>query len=326
MNDYIFIGDAQITKMQFNELYNENLFINVLEVYNSASSIPLHKFWLLVKQCKVIKKTLNIIHVAISSANLFVNLKKSIESIISQNFNKNTSVKNELSLPFFYYSDIICFDANNNEVNFDILQNDTIDLIVELDKIILHSNKIFFKWKIIQTKKTTTFNTRKSLFPDDNVENNSFQRVPQQHFLQNNLVESKQICQTNPVKKQEPTVIAPKAFILTSGDLQNALLKLKKSSNDNPTKDEETIKNDVTIKIPLLKHVTTNESPNVIVNMLRHEHNTKMKEDFKTILKIHKLMMLNSKMPQILKKVLRLITNGRIIASENVNSSKNTCL
>jgi len=204
--------------------------------YNSNSDIPLQKIWIGIKLCRVIEVNTNNIIIAFSSNDKTIDLILGIENIISDRLKKDTQQTLEyktkllLSDTFFptieigYDSQTVCVEQNgcvNNKITS--IKDKNVSMILELDYVQLSTNKLFFNWKIIQSKEYELLNLNKFILDTETP-------LPIQ---QNIVLPINNKIDLNP-KSIPPAPPAPPIKIVSQSDSKNPIVSVRMV----PTKDQ----------------------------------------------------------------------------------------
>lgn len=215
------------------EIENINFFNNKIVPYNSKSKIPLHKFWVYIDKCKIVKKVSYCDHNSVIaglslSSESIVNIKSIEKSInkkliedeitrfilISKLFDSGSGVP---TLEFVIDSDTKLFCENDKKIqNIETLsQNTELSVLCELDYFLLTNNCLKTSWKAIQLKKIQSINLLESLFPKTCESDYKFQQCLQQspqQFIQ--VQQTRQTQQTQQTRVQTQTRQTQQAQLL----------------------------------------------------------------------------------------------------------------
>lgn len=307
MIDLIVEGDIYSENIRY-EIDNINYFNNKIIPYNAKSKIPLHKFWVYIDKCKIIKKNVQndfssiIIALSLSCEGIknirttekVIN-KKLIEEEITRFILISKLTDHGSGIPTFELvidDKTVLFDENDKKIQDIKTINcyDEMSALCELDYFLLTNNYLKTSWKAVQLKKIQSINLSTSLFPKynetinivnpvNNISAPQFAQQISQQIKNHQLSQSVQPTQlTESMRQIRPAQPAPaqqkKAiFVIPSpADLANALSGLKKVKPhgiDIPKKKNE----NEYLEGPQLKHVETKESN--IYQMLKDEHTEK---------------------------------------------------
>lgn len=184
MNEFVIYDTIDISDVRY-EIENINYFNNKIIPYNAKSKIPMHKFWIYIDKCKMIKNyTKNensYFLIALAPSSDTIKNIKSTEKIIN-----NKLIEDEITR-FILISKLIdtgsniptlellvdnstnLFDKNDKKIEMKNLENNTeLSLLIELDYFLLSNNYLKTYWKAVQMKIIQTINLLDSLFPTTN--------------------------------------------------------------------------------------------------------------------------------------------------------------
>lgn len=308
--DDLIIND--VSKISDNIKYNcdskAGYFYRKFTPINTLSSIPLHKYWVLIDKCKIIDKSSVNLNISVSSANKCISIIKSLEKNTLNKIAKdndihiqNDSDSDDDAIPSYSLAidnKTIFFDQYEKIISCDSVNigNDA-SIIAEFNSVICASNKLTPSWRIVQLKVIQIYNIQQPLF--DKIIPNKYQYVPQMQqpvtsmtfSLQQPNQQLSSIPQPPPIMYQQK----PKedfssssekksgSFVPSVADISFALNKLKKTADKKETaKNESNIPKTDLQSIPELKHVETKESISM-VEILRQEHKEHLEQQDKEI-------------------------------------------
>lgn len=182
MNDLIIRESIDLTDIRY-EIENINYFNNKIVPYNAKSKFPLHKFWVYIDKCKIIKKfSLNDVDhivVALSLCSESIDHIKAIEKAINKKLIEDEITKFTIisrlsdsgnripSLELTVDNHTILFNENDKKLDdLKILNHQNeLTILAELDCFVLSNNYLKTSWRAVQIKKIQSINLSASLFP-----------------------------------------------------------------------------------------------------------------------------------------------------------------
>jgi hypothetical protein len=247
-NDYIFNYDNEtdeLTNFDKSDLIykiekNQNIFSKKILLYNEKSKIPLQKYWICLKNCKILNVENNIITIALATKKYISKLIYFMDNITNcirhiTTFDneaikftydkKNINVINKLkintnfvpTMELLYDNKLSIFDTKNTKYNISNIKNifqnlmnnsSLCDLIIELENININGNTATPQWKILQLQEINMVDENKYLLSNEN-NNPSYNSInsniiPINNNISNNsnmLINNIPINNNNPISK-----------------------------------------------------------------------------------------------------------------------------
>jgi len=316
IDDLIITNNINADQIRYN-CEDYNYFSKIIHIYNCKSHVPLHKFWVLIDKCKLIKNKFennsNTITVALSLKTECIKHIKMVEKQIGIVLNDDKITSLEIIskicdggkfVPTFELSvdnTTIIFDSNDERIVHinNIIIGSELTMICELSYVLLNSNSFTSHWKAIQLKKIESFDLTKPLFVKlcETKQHEKITHV-QTQYINTNTNET--IQHNQPTIKPVLNDIPKKtSFAPSVSDLFGAISGLKKTSHvatppsqapimslDKPSVNISIVKNEECQPItappmPKLRHVVTKE-PMGVAEMLKQQR------DFEESLKLVK--------------------------------------
>ena len=157
---------TKINNIDYSNVETINTFTQKMMFYNPCILEPLHKFWYFMPNAKLIKKTSNILTIALSHMDIQLlesikNLDAKTDEVINK-INKSISLSSSSINISKNYPPVIdvcvnleskCYDQYNNPIMYiNIKNNSNIQLYVEFDYIAFRINRCDRKWRVVQLK------------------------------------------------------------------------------------------------------------------------------------------------------------------------------
>lgn len=285
IHDLIFdYSKNNIGKITYEIIKSTCYFNKSINIYNSISSIPLQKYWIHIKKCKIIKISEFKITIALSNQdtdliNFFNEIREKIVEQIQNDKNDNTSI---MFVDNFHYkpnfAPIVELSFNQNTMIYD--QHDQIlnspikisvndyEILIELSNVQINGKQMIPQWTIIQMKMLETYDLKKSIFSQLNKKN--FESVapnitnipnipipPPMPFISKNVISKNETNENTNHKIR---------FVPSPNDLVNAMNRLKKIEQN-----KDNLESDNILESIKLKKVITKE-PISITQMLKNEY------------------------------------------------------
>jgi hypothetical protein len=280
MDKYLYNPSDKTGDIPFLEEKSINRFSRTIRVFNPRPDIPLHNFWLFIKNAKLFKKNNNRVEIALCNnkelLDCITKLDDKIDNVIEKNFkivknhNGTLSVKNKLlhTIKLYIDNDTKAYDENGLEISFDALKIESdISVYIELVSVNINDINASKHWRLEQVKKNILIDRTKSFFAPRHIPHNIPQYTQQMqpppsahigipniphsipHSIPHNMprppsLPTRYIPKKVPKKSQQVHVEKPITVTksITVFDLLNMKSRLRKTRKDK-TKSNET--NDV---------------------------------------------------------------------------------
>jgi hypothetical protein len=280
-----------------------NYFSKIIYTYNGKSHIPLHKFWVLIDKCKLLKINLeNNVHNISIALSLKTECIKKIQMIEKQvntklhndkitNLEINSKINDDgkfvPTFDLFVDTNTIIFDSNEERIVHinNILIGSELTIICELSHLLLNSDSLTSHWKVVQLKKIESFDITKPLF----IKLADMSKPQELHIFEKQAMQQQTVnipvIHKMPANNIVPTTEPKKvSFAPSMIDLSQAISGLKKTvvSDQPPDLVDQSKKQDnkscfvdeekpiMMAPRPMLKHVVTKE-PLSITEMLKKQ-------------------------------------------------------
>ena len=300
IDDLIIFNTIDSEQIRY-EYSDYNYFSKIIYTYNGKSHIPLHKFWVLIDKCKLLKINLeNNVHNISIALSLKTECIKNIQMIEKQ---INTKLRNDKitnleinskindngkfvpTFDLFVDTNTIIFDSNEERIVHinNILIGSELTIICELSHLLLNSDSLTSHWKVIQLKKIESFDITKPLFirMTDTLKSKElhiFERQPMQtHMTEINKMPTDNV---GPMTEQKKVSFTPDMLLHAISGLKKTVSNKQQISTPCPESIEKSDNNKqcssddekpaVTLPKPMLKHVVTKE-PLSITEMLKKQ-------------------------------------------------------
>ncbi len=172
---------TKINNIEHGGLEFVNTFTRKIKFYNPDVNEPMHKFWYLISNAKVVKNNTNMIKIALSSND--TSLMESIKNLddktceIIKNINPNLNQHQQVDPSVITFNnfpsmfsvcidaDSKCYDSSNKHTNIkNIKVGSKIQVFVEFDSIIFGSTECSRRWRVLQLKEEQTIDMNINLF------------------------------------------------------------------------------------------------------------------------------------------------------------------
>lgn len=294
MRDLIIDENIEVSNVRY-EIERINYFNNKIIPYNGKSIYPLHKFWIHIDKCKIVRRNFfndsQSITVGLPLESKTIKNVKLVEKTINSKLLEdeitrfsiisklNDSQSNIPTFELTVCNDSIIFDENNSKLNthIDFLKlHDELQIIAELDFVTSNDNYLKANWKIVQAMHIKSIDLTTPLFSmisshnnkNINVNNvNKIFHLSQNDSLQNNSLQNyeNKIQHNLPLESLSQNNISKQNTYNT----QNSIQTSKKPVFIIPSTQD--LANALS-GLKKIKNTTTNQKPNITTEKIQNEN------------------------------------------------------